>query len=356
MRLEWYLGRELLRGYGVVALGLGALLWLLGFLQQLDQGGDGGLSLPLALWGGFAQVPVQLLELLPVISVTATAGVITVLQANRETIILRLVGWTPRHLARVALLPLLVVVVVALACWQWVTPLLSQGNMGAFAKEQRDDGLWHEGHGLWLRGGDTLLNVGQLQRGGNPADINIFELDGAGRIVSHVHADYAVLEAADQWLLFDVREWQLQDSAIAPAVYPARPWPSFLSSSQLRLLQRAPEALSLTELARQIMGMRSSGQVLAAYELALWERMALPFACLGMTLVAVALVGRIRPGRGGGMGQDLVIALAIGLSYLLLSQLVTYGSLLAGMPTLLTAFASPSLLVLLGLILVIRAR
>ncbi len=354
-RLEAHLCRQLLHGYWIAALSIGALLWLLDMLQRLERL-DGGGELPTAAWLALLTIPEQLVELLPVITVLATASILAMLQANREIVVIRMAGWVPWRIAGVALIPMALAVLLALAFSQWGTPLLYHGSGPLLGDSLGDDGIWHSVHGLWMWHGSELLNIGELRFGHVPADINILRFDDSGRIVEHLHADVAALESARLWRLETVRIWSFAPGANHLEILAEKRWQSFLSGSQLSMFQRAPATLALSDLVLYVLEMRRSGQPATSYELALWERLSLPVACLGMALVATATAAAPDSARGSGTGWKMALAVGVGLLYLMLAQLLTYAGLQAALPPAITALMAPTLLVLAGILMMNRAK
>ena len=355
MVLDIYLIKRLLQGYLVAALAIGLLLWLLELMERLEELGEGGVALAGAIWFAVLPVPEQLVELLPVIVVLATAGVIGGMHAHQEIVAMRAAGWSPRRLALVCMAPLLVAVSLALVVVQWGTPVLHHAGGPLFGEELGDDGIWHDSHGLWVRDGQRLLNVGELRFGQNPVDINIFVFSPDGSIHQHTQARSAVVQSRQQWLLEDVRKWQFNGGG-EPEIHAQTVWESFLTAQQLALFEQTPSQLPLTELVQYVIELRASGQASDAHELVLWERLALPLASLGMVLVALATAAPLGAARSGSVGARIATGLGIGLLYLLLSQLVTYTGLLLEVAPATIAFVAPGLLVIMGVVMISLAR
>jgi len=351
--LNRYLLRQFLLGYGVTAGALAALLWLLQLMDFLEDVGAGRMSLVPALLHAALPVPETLVTMLPVITVLATASVLSLLQSHSEIVVIRAAGWSVQRLAAAALLPVAIAVLAGFVISQWVAPRLHQPGGPMFGQAVGDRGLWHEQHGLWLRDGQRYMNVRALRLGQIPANIHLFEFGADGGLARYVQAREALIEDSDRWILQDVVLRTFDDRADnRPLKQDAMVWDSLLSTEQLRLLQKPPNALSTTDLATYIAELRARGQSVEGMEWVLWQRLALPLACIGMALIAIATAGTAGTTRST---TRAAMGLGIGIAYMMLSELIGYAGLLAEVPAPLLALLGPAVLVGIGLFALRRA-
>jgi len=356
MTLIWrYLLGRLLRGYLVVGLSLAALLWLLDMLRLLEQATTGSMTLFALAWQAARVLPESMIDLLPVVVVLASAAVIGALQRDQEITALRAAGVPLAWICRVTLVPATGLALLALAALQWATPVLYQGPTRIAVAQPGEEGLWHPAHGIWLRQGEVYLNVARLELGRVPADVGIYEFDASGRLERQIRAARAEPD--------DSGDWQLEQAVVRTysatrlddiRAYPRYTWRSFLSADELDLLLRPPTSLPLTDLWKYLATLRGRHPDTAEFTMVLARRLVLPLACIGMALVAMAAA--VAPIRSRAASLRVAVAMAAGLSYQLLTELLTYASLVESWPPVPVAVLPPVLLIALGAWLVRQAR
>ncbi len=354
--LASYIIRRLLLTYLVTALAMGSLLWLLELLERLEDGMSGSVDVLLMALQALRVVPDGLLDLLPVIAVLATAATMSVFQARSELTVMRASGVSIWNLTAIALAPGFALALLALAALQWVTPLLHEGPERLMGASLGESGLWHPWHGLWVRQGDEFLNVQSLRLGRIPTEVDIYEFADDGGLARHVHAEQALILDTGQWSLEQVRirDFSLLGQAGFVERLDTLRWESFLSGRQLELLLSPPAGLPLYELWQYVDTLNARDQEVAEFEMVLWRRLALPLACLGMVLIAMAMAAV--PLKSRAASVRIVSALAIGLGYQMAAEVVSYAGLVLRWPVIPVALGPPVALAVLSWWLLARSR
>jgi len=339
---EYLIGR-LLAAYVVTTASIGALLWLLEMLEGLEDGLGSSADLVRVAVAAARILPEAIIDLLPVIVVLATASAMGALQVRSELTVMRAAGISLWRLTAVALMPGLMVAALALASLQWLTPLMQQGPERLVGASLGESGLWHPSHGLWVRSGEEFLNVQDLRLGRIPTGINLYRFDPSGGLAEHIQADAAVIQSDGDWTLEAVTVRNYLDFQEADLVQLERKhWDSFLSARQLELLLSPPASLALTDLWQYVEGLKTRKQEAAEFEMVLWRRLALPLACLGMVLAAMATAAV--PLKSRAVSLRLVAALTLGLGFQLLAELTAYLGLVLGWPVILVALGPAAVL------------
>lgn len=354
--LSRYLWSNLAQAYLVAGLAIASLLWLLQMLDILEQGVSGAGDLLVAAFSALSQLPEGLIDLLPVITVLATAAALGRLQTRTELTIMRVSGTSIWRLAALAMAPGILVSLIALAALQWVVPEMRQQPESLLGASLGESGLWHPAHGLWIRSGSEFLNVETLRLGRIPTGIEIYRFDAEGQLQELIRSDQALVQADGRWLLegVSVRNYGLDQAVPFFRESSTMIWPSFLTGRQLELLLSPPAALPLTDLWQYVAGLKARGQEFAEFEMVLWRRLVLPLTCLVMVLIAVATAAV--PLKSRAVSVRLVGALVLGLGFQMLTEMGTYLGLLLSWPVIAVAVVPPTLLALVALALIARAR
>ncbi len=353
-RISQYLLGRLSRGYVVALIAVGALFWLMEMLQRFEELDRAGLRLLDMALDALMTVPGSLVVLAPVVVVMATAGVMGALQNQRELVVMRVSGISRLELTRLALVPALVLGLAALAVSEWVSPLLERPVSQAGMDDLGEAGLMDEAHGLWSRSSGEFLNVREIRVGLDPRDIRIYSFDDQGRLIRHIRAASAQIRAPDRWMLENVVIRRFDGTEPASESLPLWEWQSFLSGDDLELLRQPPSSLSLSELWVYVQGLLERDEEALEFELFLWRRITLPLACLAMALVAVGSV--TGNARTRSLSMRISIALGIGIAYQLITEVVSYAGLLMRSDPLLVAVLPPTVLAVLGCMMILRQR
>lgn len=348
-----YVVRNVFAAYWVTALGIGSLFWVLDLLDRLESGVAGILGLLQIAIASLMGLPETLIDLLPVITVLATALAMGRLQTLSELNIMRVSGISIWRLTGMAMAPGLLIVAVGLATLQWGVPFLHQQPERAVGASLGENGLWHPTHGLWIRQDSQFLNVEDLELGRFPVGINVFKYADDGELLEHLMAKRGLVAADGQWILSDVTHTQYQPIYQQTQISESL-WDSFLTGRQLALLLNPPASLALTDLWQYVAGLKQRSQPHAEFELILWERLSLPLACLAMILAAMATAAV--PLKSRVIGVRIVGALILGLGFELMTEMVAYLGLLLGWPIPWVAVGPPILLSALSVWLVAKAR
>jgi lipopolysaccharide export system permease protein len=353
--LAGYIVRRVLLSFLVATVAVGSLLWLLQMLDRLEDGLSGAMDILIVALQSMLAVPEALIDLLPVITILATAAAMSGFQARNELTIMRAAGVSIWRVTGVVLIPGFGVALLALAALQWVIPNVQQGPERLLGQSLGESGLWHPWHGLWVRKGDEFLNVQSLRLGRIPTGVDVYQFSADGPLQRHISADRALVKPDGRWRL---EKALIRDYSAPRSEYATRHdelvWESFLSARQLELLLRPPASLPLADLWRYVRGLKERNQEVAEFEMVLWRRLALPLACLGMVLAAMATAAV--PLKSRAVSVRLVAAMALGLGFQMLSEVSSYVGLVMAWPVPVVALMPPLLLSALAWWLLAKAR
>lgn len=348
-----YVISNVFSAYGLAALGIGSLFFVLDLLERVEDGVEGIVGLLQMVVSAMLAMPQTLIDVLPVIAVMATALAMGRLQTLSELTVMRVSGISIWRLSGLALIPGLFLAAIAIAALQWVIPHIQQAPEQSLGASLGESGLWHPTHGLWIRQDNQFLNVADLELGRLPVGIDIFRFDSNGGLEEHIQAQRGLVASDGQWLLSEVVITDYTIGAVTREV-DQMAWTSFLTQQQLELLLNAPSDLSLSDLWRYVAGLKTRGQPYQEFELILWQRLSLPLACVAMMLAAMATAAV--PLKSRVIGVRIVAALVLGLGFELVTELVSYLGLLLGWPVVPVALVPPVLLTGLSIWLVAQAR
>jgi lipopolysaccharide export system permease protein len=349
--LDRYMGRTILAMVLLVLLALLPLFTILDLVQQLDDVGKGSYGFLDAVRYELMMLPRRGLDLLPFAALTATTIGLAVLSHFGETIALRACGVSRRRIAlAVVKVGLGLMLLAAVAEELVASPLHRQATQErAVALAGREVLLSEDG--FWMRTGTRFVSIGRVLHGHVPQDVDILEQGEDGRLRQFIHAREADISDPDRWVLRDVVVKQLGGDTPTSERLAELPWDSSLSLRQVELLQLAPQVMSPLQLHGYTRYLRKSGQPSGPYELAFWQKVTLPLVTGAMILLALPAAFGLP--RSADTGKRIFLAVAFGLAFQVVSQLLANAGLVLSLPASLVTLG-PLLLLFAGAFVLLR--
>lgn len=345
--LERYLASHFLRFYLIVILVLLALFGFLDLVDELSEVGEGNYRLRHALWYVAASFPTKLLEFSAIATLMGGSLALAALVGSREILAMRAAGLSLAQLAWGLLKTVLLLAALLMLDAQFIAPKTSQ--WGFVMRQQALAGreTLRTEYGFWSRDGRRFVNVHAIRHGRLPQDVDIYEFDAQGRLLSYLHARQAQVLNERTWQLQQVTEKRWRGGILQTDFLSRLQWRSFLSPRQLATLELPPETLAPADLWSYVQYLKATRQKAEGYELLFWQRLLLPLNMAVMVLFLLP-VAATNP-RGGGFGWQVVAAIVIGVLYFLATQVIANLGLLWNLPPLLTALAPTGLILVLSL-------
>ena len=197
-------------------------------------------------------------------------------------------------------------------------------------------------HGLWTRDGNRFINIKQIFTDYRMTDVWVYELDEQHRLKRVSFAKTAVYED-DVWRLSQVRHSLITEHGVQMSASTEEYWPHLITPELFKVVTVKPEHMAAAKLSTYIDYLNDNGLNSQRYQLAYYNRFAVPLSGLAMLLLAIPFV--FRPVRSGGQGQRTALGIGIAVAYNLLSRMLGNASVVYGVPPFLGAFF-PVLLVL----------
>ena len=350
-RIDRYLAAELFRGYTVVAAILLALFSLFAMLEELDDVGGGGYGVFDALAFVGMTTPARMLRLLPFVTLFGSTLALWNLARREELVVLRAAGMGLPRIALAATMPSLALVVFTPLVFQFVAPVLYENATG-LRNEALGKGDPLARSGFWSRQGDVLVEVGGLEHGRVARDLRVYQLAPDAGLTEILIADSADPEASGTWRLAGAERRSFALDGITRRTAEGERWrPWWMNESHL--VVPPADSLSFSDLRGYIDYLAETDQPTDRWELVYWRMWWLPVTALltGLLAIPIALTGA-RHSDQGRVG----LAVAIGLLYYPVDQIVANAGTLIGVAPALIAAAGPALLLTVVAVMLARVR
>ncbi len=339
-----YLAAEIALCTGFTLLAFTGLFVFFDLLGDVGNIGKGAYRFIDVLIYVLFSIPGHLYELLPVSTLIGGIYAISTLAANSELTvmrasgvsILRLTGW----LTSIGIVFALLTAVIG----EYVSPLATQAGKRYRVQATQEVMVGGFQSGVWVKDGRQIANIANMNTDMTLGKLRIYEFADGQRLASIIDAKGAYFDTS-------LRSWVLSGSAVTqlPAngerITVTTPdelhWSSSVNPDMLAVLMLKPQEMSMEALMRYISHLSENAQDTARYELALWNKIFYPLACIAMMLIALpfALLQR----RSGNVGIRIFAGILLGVGFNFLSKVMGHlgalyrlpPPLAAGLPTLL---------------------
>ncbi|MBL0282816.1 MAG: LPS export ABC transporter permease LptG [Zoogloea sp.] len=314
-----YLSREI---YASVALVLVAFLGLFAFfdlVNELDDIGKSGYQLYQAAIYVAMIMPGRVYELMPIAVLIGTLYSLTTLARHSEITVLRASGLSTGRFLFGLLSIGSVFVLLTFVFGEYLAPPAERAAQQWRLAATRSMVSQELRTGLWVRDGLRFVNVRNVLPDTSLQGVRIYEFDDKSVLVSISEAGSGVYDEREGWRLNQVAQTRFLGESTEIVNLPELIWKSELTPDVLSVLMVVPERMSVETLYSYIRHLEENNQRTSRYEIALWKKLAYPFATLVM--MGLALPFGYMQTRMGGVSLKVFSGIMIGVGFHLLNGL-----------------------------------
>ncbi len=363
---------EVLASIALVATGFLALFFFFDLVDELQYlGKNNGLptandiyQIRHALAYVALLVPNRLYELLPISVLIGTIFVMSRMAQSSEYTILRTSGLDPWRALKLLLGLGAFFVAFSFAIGDYIAPASEKAAQLLKAKYQNTISVGQTG--AWLKEKQPyntyVANVKKLSTSNEMLDVQVFEFNNKGAVVSVTRAAIATFADDHSWLLknairseFDIpmtsqtatdsSERSIPNDRQSAGINRTRTdnfrWPTGITSEMVSVALLKPERMATYDLFAYIRHLDANGQAAQRYEIEFWKKVFYPLSCLVMVMLALPFA--YLHFRSGGIAAYVFAGVLIGISFFLLNNLFGYVGILQNWQPWLAA-ATPGLL------------
>jgi lipopolysaccharide export system permease protein len=208
--------------------------------------------------------------------------------------------------------------------------------------------------GVWSRdGANDFVNIKQIMPDNTILGIRIFHYDSGFNLQTYTEATEGTFDLTNnQWILKDVRVKNYTKQDIMTTHIPQQVWITAIDPSYFNVLVTNPEEMSAFELIKYISHLSQNKQSTQRYEIAFWNKLLYPIACISMALLALAFTPNNR--RNINLSTKLFYGILIGLVFYFTTKLVGYMALLYSWNAIVSNVGPTAILFFFGWYFVIR--
>lgn len=330
-----YLAHEV---YTATLLVFAALLMLFAFFDLIHELGDlgkGDYRLVKIFGYVLLSLPGHVYELFPVAALIGSLFALAQLTAHSELTVMRVSGLsTPRIALSLAKAGLLFVI-LTFVFGEFIAPLSGRAAQQLRLKATSSVVAQEFRSGLWVKDAGNFVNVEEVLPDATMKGVKIYEFDPDFRLLAVSYAKRGEHVAENRWRLTDVAQTRFEPGRTVVSSVPLAYWHSVLTPDILNVLLVVPEQMSAWNLYFYVQHLRENKQKTTRYEIALWSKLAYPFASLVMIMLALPFA--FYQGRSGGVSAKIFTGIMLGLAFHLLNRLFSHLGLLNDWPPMFSA-------------------
>lgn len=342
---ERYLAREIYAASTLVLVAflmLFAFFDLMGEIQNLDRG---GYQLQHAILYVLLTLPGRVYELSPIAVLIGTLYSLTLLARHSEITVLRASGLSTGRLLKTLVKLGLGFVVLTLVVGEVVAPPAEKAAQQLRLKAMSSMIAQEFRSGLWVKDGQSFVNVRDVLPDTSLRDVRIYQFDNAARLLSISEAATGEFSPSEGWRLNEVSQTLFEGERARVQRLPQMIWQSELTPDLLSVLLVVPEKMSLVNLYLFIRHLADNQQKTQRYEIALWKKLIYPLTALVM--MALALPFGYLQSRSGAISLKVFTGIMLGIGFHMLNGLFSSLGVINSWVPLLSA-VTPSALFLAG--------
>ena len=208
--------------------------------------------------------------------------------------------------------------------------------------------------GVWSRDGvNDFVNIKQIMPDNTIVGVRVFHYDDKFNLQTYTESDEGKFNKTDnKWVLRDVTIKDFTKQDLVTTKLPQLIWKTSISPSFFNILVIAPEDMSVINLIKFINHLEQNKQSTQRYQIAFWNKLLYPIACISMALIALAFTPNNR--RNINLSTKLFFGLLIGLAFFFTTRLVGYMAFLFGWNAIISSTGPTIILFVCGWYFILR--
>ncbi|OGT00673.1 MAG: LPS export ABC transporter permease LptG [Gallionellales bacterium RIFCSPLOWO2_12_FULL_59_22] len=312
--LTRYLGKEIYLSIALVFVAFLALFAFMDLIHELNVMDSGQYHLGYVLLFVTLTIPGRIHELFPVVALVGAILAMVQMAASSELTIYRTSGASLWQMIGALFKIALPLVMLSFIVSEFIAPPSEQLAQELRLKAQNAQVSVKEFRsGVWVKDGNSFVNVKNVMPDISLSNIDIYRFDETYHLQAITHARQASFIEHGRWQLDDVVETIFSKQGTSINATSSQEWRSALNPSILSVLLVKPEQMSASNLYQYTSHLKDNRQKSARYEIAMWNKLAYPFALMVMMLLALPFASYHR--RSGGVGAMVFLGIVMGLVF-----------------------------------------
>lgn len=341
-----YILKEVALNVLLVMLALIAMFSFFDLIQELDELGKGSYGLAKLMLFVLLSAPGHVYDVMPVAVLVGCMVSLGQFARNSELIVLRVSGVSLLNIAVLLLKVGLIFTIATFIVGELITPLTEKSAQRMRIKATHSIIAQDFRSGLWVKDGNSFVNVEEVLPDATLLNIHIFEFDQNFKLLLTSTAKSGQFEN-DDWKLKDVTKTYFNKDTVQVSQLAEAKWHSLIRPELLNVLLVMPEKMSAWNLYAYISHLSLNKQKTTRYEVAIWAKIIYPLACLVMVILALPFA--FIQQRATGASTKIFIGIMLGVMYQIMNRIFVHLGLLNDWSPLFSAIMPTILFLMAGL-------
>lgn len=348
--IDRYIGWTMARATGMTVLVLTILLVFFGFVDEMEDVGEGDYQVDDAFIVAALSSPRYVFEVFPISALLGSLIGLGGMAAHGELIAIRAAGLSLHDIVLSVVKTGLLLMVAVFLFGEFVAPPAEQLAQQISTEKQQGKVTLKTRYGFWARDGQAFVNIRSILAGTRLEDIYIYEFDERQHMKLATHAAVAEYQG-DHWQLRDIEQSSFEDGRVSARQLSEARWDSLLDPGLLSVVIVKPDMLTIPELNQYVNFMRRNGQSALDYEVAFWNKITTPLATAVMLFLAIPFV--LGSQRSSGTGQRVFLGAMLGAVFYMSTRAMSFAAVVYEMNALVAA-AVPGIAFMIVAMLLLR--
>ena len=351
--LERYIAKNVLAAIAMVTFLLSGLQIFILFIKQIqDLGGESFGILEAAVYV-FLQMPHQVYNFFPIVSLLGALIGLGLLANNRELVVMRASGMSILQISLTVLKAAFLVILLVTILGETIIP-----KMAYYANNRKMQALsggqtLRTASGVWLRSRNDFIFVGRISSDNTLENVFQFRFNENHQL-TEAKKIATILYKNKRWEAIGIEQTQFLGGETKSTKTTRAPWDVAVQPALLKLSSAAPDEMTLYDLHRYLQEKKRNHQTAVSYQLAYFQRLLQPFATAVMMLLAIPFI--FGPLRSSTMGSKFLLGATAGFTFYILNQLFNLVGQIFQLPAILAVPTPILLFAFLGLYMMRRVR
>jgi lipopolysaccharide export system permease protein len=346
--LNKYLLKEIVSNVLMVMLALIAMFSFFDLIQELDALGKGSYGLGKILFFVLLSAPGHIYDVMPVAVLVGCMYSLGQFARYSELVVLRISGLSIFDIAILLLKIGAIFTIITFLIGELVTPF-SEKTAQRMRIKATDSVVAQEFRsGLWVKDGNSFINVEEVLPDATLLNIHIFDFDENAKLITARNAKVGEFKN-ESWKLKDVTDTSFVQDSVKVTQSPEATWHSLIRPELLNVLLIMPEKMSAWNLYTYINHLNINKQKTTRYEVALWAKIIYPLAC--MVMVVLALPFGFVQQRVPGASTKIFVGIMLGVMYQILNRVFAHLGFLNDWPPLFSAIMPTIMFLMAGMVM-----
>lgn len=320
-----YLRQEIIYSILLVIVALLGMFLFFDLIQELESMGKGDYGIGSALLFVIMSAPGHVYDVVPVGVLIGTMHAIGQLSRHSELTVLRVSGLSIRDITWSLLRIGLIFTIITFIVGEVITPYTEKAAQRMRLKATDSVIAQDFRSGLWVKDGNSFVNIDDVMPDASLFNINIYEFDNTFQLRTITNAENGHYEG-DIWKLSKVRQTWFNKETVNSVYLPEALWQSLIRPELMSILLVRPEKMSLIGLYSYIKHLSDNKQKTVRHQIAFLAKIIYPLACMVMILLALPF-GFLQQ-RSGGVSIKIFSGIMLGVVYQVLNRVFLHLGLL----------------------------